>query len=60
MSAQGFPAEVIEGIKDGVDCNLYFFGNQVGIGMMYAVLCGSIAVLLGLYILLNALKKRAR
>lgn len=60
MSAQGFPAEVIEGIKDGVDCNLYFFGNQVGIGVMYAVLCGSIAVLLGLYILLNALKKRAR
>lgn len=60
MSAQGFPAEVIEGIKDGVDCNLYFFGNQVGIGVMYAVLCGSIAVLLGLYILLYALKKRAR
>ena len=29
MGAQGFPREVVEAIKDSVDCNLYFFGSKV-------------------------------
>ncbi|MDE7301339.1 MAG: ABC transporter permease, partial [Clostridia bacterium] len=33
MAAQGFPDGVIEGIKDSVDCNLYFFGNGVSTGV---------------------------
>ena len=37
MSAQGFPKEVIEAIKDSIDCNLYFFDNKVGIYAMYIV-----------------------
>lgn len=53
MLAQGFPEQVVEGIKDGIDCNLYFFDTQVSIGGMYIVLGGSIAVAVGVYVLLN-------
>lgn len=60
MSSVGFPDEVIEGIKDGVDCNLYFFGHDVREGAMYAVMFGSIALLVGAYILINILKGRAQ
>lgn len=61
MSNQGFPAEVIEGIKDSIDCNLYFFGNKVSTGAMYGVLIGSIAVLIGVYVLIMYLRsKKAR
>lgn len=49
----GVPAEVIEGIKDSLDCNLSFFGNSVSIGGMYAVLIITIAVVLAIYVLLN-------
>ena len=58
MTNVGFPQEVIEGIKDSVDCNLYFFDNDVSIGMMYVVLIAVIVVLLSIYILLNVLKSR--
>ena len=59
MAAQNYPAEVIEAIKDSVDCNLYFFGNKVELSTMFLVLCGAIALLAGTYILMNALRKRA-
>ena len=56
MQNQGIPAEVIEKLKDSLDCNLYFFGSQVNIGTMYMILGITILVLIGLYILLNKLK----
>lgn len=57
MSASGFPDEVIELIRDSVDCNMYFFDTKVTIPAMYAVLCGATAALVGLYVLLNVLGK---
>lgn len=57
MTEIGFPELLIENIKDSVDCNIYFFGTRVEIGSMYAILSLAVAVLIGLYILLNALKK---
>lgn len=53
MQNSGVPAEVIEGIKDSLDCNLSFFGNSVSIGGMYAVLIITIVVVLAVYVLLN-------
>ena len=53
MSAQGFPDEIVEAIRDGVDCNIYFFGNKVSIGAMYGVLLGAIFVLIAVYVLIN-------
>lgn len=58
MGNIGFPAEVLTNIKDGIDCNLYFFGNQVSLGALYAVTCVTIGVLIGIYVLINFLRKK--
>ena len=58
MTAAGFPAEVIDAIRDSVDCNLYFFGSRVPQCAMYGILGGSVAVLVAVYVLLNTAKKR--
>ena len=56
MEAQGFPAEAVGTIRDAVDCNLYFFGDRVEPGAMYAVLGGAVVVLIAVYVLLNVLR----
>lgn len=48
-----FPSEIVTNIKDGIDCNLYFFGNNVGVSAMFAILAGSVLLLIGVYILLH-------
>lgn len=58
MQSQGIPAEVIDPMKDLLDCHVYFFGASVSVPVMYAILAGAGALLLGVYILLNATKKR--
>ena len=58
MQNQGVPTSVIEGIKDSLDCNLYFSGEQVSISTMYMILGVTVVVLIGVYILLNKFKKR--
>ncbi len=58
MTRQSFPAEVIEGIKDSVDCNIYFFGTKVSTGAMYVIMVATVAVILGVYILLNVLRAK--
>lgn len=58
MSAQGFPAEVIEAIKDSVDCNLYFFDHKVQTQTMYLILGVSILLLVAVYIIMNVWKGR--
>ncbi|MBQ8322644.1 MAG: ABC transporter permease [Clostridia bacterium] len=60
MQTQGVPAEVITGIRDSLDCNLYFFGNAVGTGAMYAILGVTVAVLVGVYILMNIAKRKEK
>lgn len=58
MQAQGIPGDVIEELKDALDCNLYFFGNRVGPAAMYAVLGAAVILLIGGYILLNTASKK--
>ena len=58
MTAQNLPADAIKGFKDAIDCNIYFFGEQVSVGVMYAVLIGTVILLVGAYILINALSNR--
>lgn len=58
MKAQGFPAAAIEGIRDGIDCNLYFFSHSVPVGVMYAVMAGAILLLVGAYVLAAYLTRR--
>ena len=58
MNAVGFPTEVVEGIKDSIDCNLYFFGHQVSIGAMYAIISLTVVALMGIYIAVHKRKSR--
>lgn len=58
MSASGFPAEAVDSIRDSIDCNLYFFGNKVEIWVMYLIMLGSTALLIGLYVLFNVISSR--
>lgn len=56
----GISAEVISGIKDIIDCNLYFFGNQVSIGTKYGIMIGSIILLIGAYIHISVLRAKKK
>ncbi len=58
MENQGVPGEVIESLRDSLDCNIYFFDNQVNVPTMYVILGVVTVVLIGAYILLNAFKKK--
>ena len=60
MAAVGFPNEVIEGIKDSIDCNIYFFGDKVGIGAMYIIMSVSVVLLVAVYIVINMLRQKRR
>ena len=58
MERIGVPADAIAGLRDAVDCNLYFFDTPVTIPAMYAVLVGSILLLIGAYVLLSMRRKK--
>ena len=57
MGNVGFPGEVVEAIKDSIDCNIYFFDDKVEVGTMYIILGVTVVVLIGVYVLLNGIKK---
>lgn len=50
----------VEGIRDAIDCNIYFFDSKVSIPSMYIVICASIVVLIGAYILMNLKAKKQK
>ena len=52
------PVEVINGLKDSLDYNLFFLGHQVESFVKYLIIISTIVVLIGVYILLNFLKKK--
>lgn len=60
MASVGFPKEVVESIKDSIDCNVYFFDTKTGVPEMYAVMIITVIVLLGVYIGLSVLKSKKR
>lgn len=55
MEDVGISTEVIELIKDAIDCNFYFFEDKVEFINMYLVLGVSIIVLVAIYILMNVI-----
>ena len=58
MGADGLPAQAIQSLRDSVDCNIYFFGNKVGIPVMYGVLIGSIAITVAIYTAISRRKSK--
>ena len=57
MEKAGIPSQLIDAIRDSVDCNIYFFDNKVQIGTMYTILVATVLLLIGIYILINKLRK---
>jgi multidrug/hemolysin transport system permease protein len=53
LKEEGIPEEAMDGLRDALDCNLYFFDRSISISQMYMILGVSVAVLIMLYILLN-------
>ncbi|MGN1213030.1 MAG: ABC transporter permease [Christensenellales bacterium] len=58
LAKQGVPTNVIEEMKTALDCNISFFGNNVSMGAMYGILIGTIVVLMGVYVLINFLRRK--
>ncbi|MBE5733039.1 MAG: ABC transporter permease [Clostridiales bacterium] len=60
LSASNYPAvdEVVKGLRDSVDCNIYFFDGQVEVGTMYLVLSVAVVALVATYVVINILSKK--
>lgn len=60
LERRGYPQAVLSAIRESVDCDLSFFGRAVSVPAMYLILCGSIAVLIAAYILIQKRERTAR
>lgn len=58
MKSIGFPAEVIENVKDSIDCNIYFFDSKVELSTMYLVIIGAVVLFTALYVMMNVISGR--
>ena len=58
LESEGIPKEAVHELRDVLDCNLYFFGEQVSQPLMYVILCVSVIALVGAYVLLNVRRKK--
>ena len=52
------PKDAIIGLKDSIDCNIYFFDSRVEIWVMYLIMASTITLLIGAYVLINKFGKR--
>lgn len=55
MGESGIPVQVLDAIRDSVDCNIYFFGKAVSQSTMYLILAGSVVLVTAVYVLINVL-----
>lgn len=55
MGDAGVPVQVLDAIRDSIDCNIYFFGKAVSQGTMYLILAGSVVLVTAVYVLINVL-----
>ena len=60
MKHVGFPSEVIESIRDSIDCNLYFFDQKVSLATMYMILTGTVILLIDIYVFINKVRPYKR
>ena len=50
------PKEALNGLKDMLDINLYFFENKVNEPIMYIILLISVLIFVSVYVIMNAVK----
>ena len=57
MSAVGFTDEAITGIRESIDCRLFFYGREVTEPAMFAILLGAVLFFTGLFVLFHVVFK---
>ncbi len=58
LENSGIPHEIIEEMKNDMDCTINFFDNLVSEGTMFAILCGAVVVLCVIYIILAKMRAK--
>ncbi|MDD6083255.1 MAG: ABC transporter permease, partial [Oscillospiraceae bacterium] len=58
MKSQNVPENLVDGIAESIDCSPEFFRNSIEIGTMYIIMTVSVILLIGIYILINALHSK--
>lgn len=58
--AEHLPEQAVEAIKDSIDCNIYFFGQQVSSGVSYLITAGSAILLVAVYVLINVISAKRK
>lgn len=58
MGSEGIPAEYQKDLRDGFDCNFYFFDHAVPEWASYLILGLTVVLLVGIYVLLCAYKSK--
>ncbi len=53
MQRQGLPTGAVDAIRDGVDCNIYFYDTAVSETAMLAIVGGTVALCMLIYLLIN-------
>ncbi len=57
LGKEGVPTAAIDGIRDAIDCNIYFFDTAVKEPVMFLILAGASLLLLGVYILMHRIRR---
>ena len=60
MSSVGFTEEAITGIRESIDCRLFFFDREVKTPVMFAILVGAVVFFTGLFVLFHILSKKEK
>ncbi|MBR4866254.1 MAG: ABC transporter permease [Clostridia bacterium] len=57
LGKAGIPESTLDEMRSALDCSIDFFGTTVPDGVMYLILVGAVLLLMGVYVLLNILRK---
>ena len=57
LGKAGIPESALDEMRSALDCSIDFFGTTVPDGVMYLIWVGAVLLLMGVYVLLNILRK---
>ena len=60
LTAEGLPAQAVNGILGGFDVKMSFFGNNVEVWVMYLIVAWTVLALIGAFVLINLLNKKRK
>ncbi len=58
MENAGFPSELVDGIKESIDCKMFFQEKEVPVSAMISYMAITAAVLIIIYVVINIIRER--